>query len=139
MFEIRGWEEKEMAEEAARKIAQVKKGGITELRLDTKVESISAVRDGFAWRIISPIETEANFDVLEGLINSVGTLEKVGVAADSTQTRLPDFSLSDFGLTSPAVRLSFKDDQGKASEIAFGDRSPTGAYFYVKILGDEQI
>ena len=75
LFEIQGWEEKEMAEEAARKVAQVKKGGVTELRLDTKVESISAVRDGFAWRIISPIETEANFEVLEGLINSVGTIE----------------------------------------------------------------
>ena len=88
LFEIRGWEEKEMAKDAARKVAQVKKGGVTELRLDTKGESISALRDGFAWRIISPVETEADFDVLEGLMNSAGTLEKAGVAADTTQTRL---------------------------------------------------
>jgi hypothetical protein len=139
LFEIRGWEEMEKAKDAARKVAQVQKGGVAELRLDTPGESVFAVRDGFSWRIVSPVETEADFDVLEGLIHSVGTLEKVGVAADTSQTRLPDFNLSDFGLTSPAVRLSFKDDLGKATEIAFGDRSPTGAYFYVKVSDDEQI
>jgi hypothetical protein len=139
LFEIRGWEQREMAEEAARRVAQIGKGGVTRLRLDVKGESISAVREGFMWRIVSPVETEADFDILEGLIHSAGILEKAGVAADSSQTGQSDFSLADYGLASPAVRLSFTDDSGNLEEVAFGDRSPTGAYYYVKTSDDDQI
>jgi len=139
LFEIRGWAEKEQAEEAARKVTQVSKGQVARLRLDTPGESISATKDGFRWHIVSPVETDGDYDVLEGLIQASGSLEKAGVAADSAQVALPDFSLADFGLLSPAVRLTFQEEDGTEQMVAFGDRSPTGAYFYVKISGDDQV
>ena len=139
LFEIRGWEEKERAEEAARKITQVTKETVSQLRLDAFGESVFAVKDGFSWKIVSPVETEGDYEALEGLIEAAGSLEKVGVAADSSQTSLPDFSLADFGLASPAIRLSFTVDDGERQEVAFGDRSPTGIYFYVKTDGDDRI
>ncbi len=139
LYEIRGWEEKEKITDAARKVARVSKEQVGRLRLDTPDESLLAVKDGFTWRIVSPIETDADYDMLEGLVHSAGTLEKAGVAADTTQTSLPDFSLADFGLASPAVSLTFDSGEGARQEVAFGDRSPTGAYFYVKVSGDDQI
>ncbi|MCH2664501.1 DUF4340 domain-containing protein [bacterium] len=139
LFELRGWEEIEKAKEAERKVAQVGKGKVAKLRLDTPGNSVSAVREGFKWKILSPIRTDGDFGVFEGLIEASGTLEKAGVAADTSQTSLPNFSLADFGLESPAVRLTFTDGEGETQEVAFGDRSPTGAYFYVKVSEDDQI
>ena len=139
LFEIRGWENKERAEKAAKKITQVKKGQVSRLRLETPGELVSAVKDGFSWKIVSPVETDGDYDMFEGLIHAAGSLEKSGVAADSSQTSLPDFNLADFGLASPAVRLTFTIADGERQEVSFGDRSPTGVYFYVKTSGDDRI
>lgn len=139
LFEIRGWEEKERAEQAARKVAQVEKGQVARLTLVTDGVPIEAVKEGFTWRITAPVETDADYDVLEGLIQAAGSLEKAGVAADSGQVSMPDFSLADFGLADPAIRLTFTDEQGERHEVAFGDRSPTGAYFYVKTSDDSRV
>jgi hypothetical protein len=138
-FEIRGWESQEEANEMARRVASLEKGKVARFTLDSQGESIVAVRDGFSWNIISPVETQGDYDMIEGVIHSAGDLEKAGIAADSIQVRQPDFNLADFGLASPSVRLSFTNDAGKQESLAFGDRSPTGAYFYVKTSEDDQI
>lgn len=139
LFEIRGWESQEEAAEMARRVSSLEKGKMARFTLDSQGESIVAVREGFSWNIISPVETQGDYDMIEGVIHSAGDLEKAGIAADSIQVRQPDFSLADFGLASPSVRLSFIDDAGKRESLAFGDRSPTGAYFYVKTSADDQI
>ncbi|HAA74080.1 TPA: hypothetical protein DCE37_03035 [Candidatus Latescibacteria bacterium] len=139
IYEIKGYEEQAKAQEEARKVATVTKGTVGRLRLDKPGVSISAVRDSFEWRIQTPIETLGDYEMFEELLVSAGTLEKAGVAADSSQVSLPDFSLADYGLASPAIRISFEDAEGGPQEVAIGDRSPTGVYFYVKIAGDDLI
>jgi hypothetical protein len=139
LFEIRGQEERERAHERSKKVAPVEKDRVARLRLETPDEKISAMKEGFVWRITSPVEAMGDYETIEGLLVASNGLEKVGVAADSAQISLPDFSLADFGLADPAIRLSFEGEGDSPQEIIFGDRSPTGVYLYVQVSGDDKV
>lgn len=139
LFEIRGWEERERAREQARKVADVQRGTVSRLKLETPSNRIEAVKEGFVWRITSPIETRGDYEMFESLLVASETLEKADIAADSAQVSRPEFSLADYGLLNPAIRLTFADEGGQTQQVAFGDESPTGVFFYVQVHGDDRV
>jgi len=124
-FEVLGEQRENEAKRQAKRIFQVKVHDINALEIDSKDRQFVRLSKEGDWRIVAPITCEADRATLEGLLNTLATLE-----AERRLSDLPQ-DLKPFGLVDPALKITFSDGK-ETRRLAIGTQNPTGESYYAK-------
>jgi hypothetical protein len=84
---------------------------------------------------VQPIRTPADAAEIAVLLKSLRQLPFEQVVADGDEISDGRARLSDFGLAAPRAFMAVRRADGSADTLYWGDRSPTGAYQYVRRSG----
>lgn len=128
-MEYIGGQRAEEAKKQAKKIFNFKKDDVFLLRIHGGGEDLKIEKQDGAWRIISPIEAEADDEKVEDLISYVSEAEfeeTISVTEDQ---------LDGFGLGASAMTIDFYTSagpDGKPHRLKIGDYSPTMHKVYIK-------
>ena len=119
------WREtqKELAEQAAKRLYQVKEVDITALTLRKGADTIQLERKDPTWQITKPFQAKADQDIVRSLLTALAFLNKnreLGQEKD----------LKPFGLDNPAFILEFMAN-GKAHRLLVGNPTPGNQGFYL--------
>jgi hypothetical protein len=119
------WREKqkEAAEQAAKRLYQVKEADITALTLKKRGEAIHLEKKGESWQITRPINAKADKDIVQPLLATLAFLHK---DRDLGQEQ----DLKPFGLDNPGFIVEFTAN-GKAHQLLVGNPTPGKQGYYV--------
>lgn len=101
----------------------------TKLIVASGDKSTEVDRVGTAWNLVKPESTPADQARVQGWIDQLGTL-----TADRVLDNVSD--LSSYGLSQPKMNLEVDLTGGKSVTLAFGDKTPDGASYYVRLPND---
>jgi hypothetical protein len=129
----------------AEKVAEEKKAlhfdpvRVKRLSLMSKDETVICVRKSKdEWTLTRPVETEADNDAINRVLDTVKELETERVIADSTALASGTVHLADYGLEIPrlAVVIEVEDTTSKAllplDVLYFGDETPTKSFAFAR-------
>jgi hypothetical protein len=86
------------------------------------------------WRLLVPIEVDADGVAASALANAASSLERERVVAEG------ELNLADFGLDSPQLELELTvKDASQPTTLLFGDQTPTGSNLYATLAGGNQV
>ena len=89
---------------------------------------------GDAWRLLAPIEVDADGVASDALVNAAASLERERVVAEG------ELNLADFGLDAPQLELELTvKDASQPTTLLFGDETPTGSNLYATLAGGNQV
>ncbi len=89
--------------------------------------TIILVKEKDVWRIKSPIKTDADKWIVEGVLSQLKILTK--------QKKIPlskEMNLATFGLKPPRLDIKFSLKDGRSFHIKIGDTNPTGLRVYAQ-------
>lgn len=131
-FEVLGERRESEAKRQAKRIFHVKVHDINTLEIDSKdKQSVRLSKEG-DWRIVAPIPCEVDRATLDGLLNTLVTIE-----AERRLSDLPQ-DLKPFGLVDPPLKITFGD--GKETRgLTIGAQNPTGESYYARADGSAGI
>ncbi|MCD6336108.1 MAG: DUF4340 domain-containing protein [Candidatus Latescibacteria bacterium] len=133
-YEIKGGEERQQAEQEAKKIFLFEDDQVKGLTLvHSGVEIVLARAEDGVWKITAPIETEADQGAVDALVRNLKNAETDRVVADSTA----DLAL--FGLDDPKVKVSLLLEKASTDTLCIGDKSPTGSYVFANRNGSREV
>jgi hypothetical protein len=110
-------EERARTDEAEKKVFLFEPPAVQELRVTAKGDAVRLARGPAGWRIVAPVDAEADPAVVERLLQRLATLERRGVSASADA---PTNVLASFGLDAPKVRLEVVLDDGRTERLALG-------------------
>jgi hypothetical protein len=133
-YEIKGGEERQQAEQQAKKIFLFEDDQVQGLTLAHSGEEIvlTKAEDG-EWTISAPIETEADKGTVDALVRNLKNAETDRIVADSTA------DLGGFGLDDPEVKVSLLLEEMSTDTLCIGDKSPTGSYVFANMDGSREV
>jgi len=133
-YEIKGGEERQQAEQQAKKIFLFEDDQVKGLTLANSGKEIvlTKAEDG-EWTITSPIATEADESTVDGLVRNLKNAETDRIVADSTA------DLGAFGLDEPEVKVSLLLGEERTESLCIGDKSPTGSYVFANMAGSHEV
>jgi len=123
----------EEAERKANKLLDIKTADVTRLELISSNQTIVAERVQEKWEIKQPLAVRADDNAVNSILDQ---LEFAQRERTFTEKELDGPALSDFGLTSPRLRLVFRDKKGEQA-IIFGSETVTKDAVYVQIHGQQ--
>jgi len=125
--------ESERKEKTSR-LLQLDKDSLTEIKIVGSKDQPIQIRkgDSNSWRVVSPIDTNADTRAVEGLITSSASAqpEKIVLEKDA------DWNL--YGLEKPSSVVSFSAN-GKTAEMSFGALNPSKSSYYLRVQGDPRL
>ena len=128
-FEVVKKEQKIAEERQAKRIFHFKVNDVQALVIESKdKKSVRLVKTG-TWQITEPIRCQADQAAMEGLLDTIVTLE-----AQRDVIANPG-DLKRYGLNDPALKLKIQEEN-QTLQLALGDKNPTGEGYYSKI-GDK--
>jgi len=153
LIEIRRAEQKEKAEEEARRVVAVDWDAVETIRLENEHGSITLRRDVESgemgeegeegegkeeketWRLVAPIETEADQATVKSLVNALKDLKNEQEIEEEPEDP------GRFGLAEPQIEVTVKPAEGKGEEIVLhvGEKSPVGSNSYLMVGGEDRI
>ena len=133
-YEIRGADERFMAQARAGRLLPLKAEAVTGLTVQRGDTTIVIEKSAEGWRILQPVATGGDDGEITGLIRTVQNMDLERVVADSVRIARGQARLSDFGLDRPNLALAIKQ-AGRVDSLFWGDRSPTGRYGYIRWSG----
>lgn len=89
-------------------------------------------RDG-AWRIVAPMQADANERVVQGIADGIATARVA-----QTEPGTPD-RLKVYGLESPAMDIEFQTQKGSKHSLKLGDKDFTGVSVYAVVDGAKDV
>ena len=134
-YEFKGSKKRQEAQEEAKKVFQVDKDKIVEVRLARADEGdIVFTKKDNAWRIESPIQADADEDAVNRMVSEF---------ADAKRTRTIDEEPKDlavYGLDRPELKISATiQEKQQPATILFGKENPTQTAVYAKIENEKPI
>lgn len=125
----------EQEEAAKKKLFTFDKEAVTEVQLTYPDRSLHLKKDETGrWRILQPIDTEADETTVTNLVNAI---------ADAEITRVLDDPVQDpalYGLNAPAVKLQVTLKDGKTlPQVSIGKDTPVGYSVYLQKEGDTKL
>lgn len=131
-FEIVGKQHKVESERQARRIFHFSVADVDALQIESKQkEAVLLIKNG-DWKIAQPISCEADQATLEGLLNTLATLEMERNVTANPQDLKP------FGLGSPALKIRIQQ-RDKSAELVLGAKNPAGEAYYAMLSGHGNI
>jgi hypothetical protein len=101
----------------------------TKLVLTGGSQTTTVSKSGATWDLVQPPLGPADATRVEGWIDQLGNL-----TADRAITTTAD--LATYGLTQPKLNVQVDLTGGKTVRLLFGDKTPDGADYYVRVPGD---
>jgi len=126
--------EKAPAADASPKIVSIPEPFFREVRLTKSgAPPIVLNRDGGKWSIKAPQQYPADADSVSSLVTTLSSL-----TADKTIEDNPT-DLASYGLTNPALTIQVTQKDGRQTELAIGDDTPTNSGAYARVSGDPHV
>lgn len=131
----RKWQTEKLIEESKSRVLGPEAANIQTLRIsgENLAETVQLERDGENWRITSPYEWPANPHAVSRIVTELQFLEHyTSFAVDNLGAT--DLSLTDYGLDSPNLTVSFQSGRGEnaiETSLAIGDKTKIGQRLYV--------
>jgi hypothetical protein len=132
-YEIKGEKEKEAIKEKEGKLFDFKKEDIFQIELKNKEGNFLFKKEGNVWMVIHPVESKADKDNIEQIINDLESAKNERTIADSTS------DLSSYGLNPANVELKFILKDGRSEFLLIGDKNPTESYIFAKKANNPQV
>lgn len=110
--------------EAKDKVFTVEADKIQEIRIRSGEETALLKKVDGNWRMTEPVEADADQTEISSLTSNLSTLELNRVVEEKAT------DLSQYGLASPAVEVSFKAEGDVSGQLALGEKTPTGSDLY---------
>ncbi len=159
LIEIRRAEVKEKAEEEARRVVAVDWDEVETIQLENEHGRVELRRevepavmqeegdegdvgevDGEkekeeTWKLVSPIETEADLATVRSMVNALKDLKREQVIEEEPQDP------GRFGLADPSIEVTVRPAEGKGKAVVLhvGEKSPVGSNSYVRVKGEDRI
>lgn len=91
-------------------------------------EAVRVVKEGEAWKMVAPMQTAADGSEVDGLVQSLETLQIDEVVAPSVPR------LADFGLETPSNTVGvLLEGASEPLKLQLGDKTPDGGGVYAKL------
>ena len=129
LYEIRGGQRRQVAEEEAKKLLPIRTEEVLQLTLRRPGETVSCGRAGDGWEITEPIRTAGDRAAIERILQTLAQAEKHRTVADSAADLAP------FGLDPPQVTIEVRTVEKPPQIIHLGQKNPSGSHIYAR-LGD---
>jgi hypothetical protein len=113
------------------KVFSVDSDKINELRITYQGETSLLKKDAGGWKLIEPIQVDADPPEVIGVATALSGLEIDRVVDDDAA------NLEQFGLASPSIAVEFKAEGGAAGTLRLGNKNPTGGEMYA-LKNDEK-
>lgn len=131
----RTWQTEKLIEDAKSRVLGPEAANIQTLRIsgDDLAEAVQLERDGDSWQITSPYEWPANPHAVSRIVNELQFLEH-SASFDVDNLGATDLSLTDYGLDTPNLTVSFRSGTGETAietSLALGDKTKIGQRLYV--------
>lgn len=94
---------------------------------------IAAIRGDRKWTLEQPVAAPANKDEWNTMASTLSTLEYDQVIDEKGQNPAA------FGLTRPAIVVTFEGEKGRLNKLELGDNSPTGNFVYARVGNNPKI
>jgi hypothetical protein len=127
--DVRGREGRNQVAEDAKKALPIDDEEISEISIIYPDHTITGIRSDAGWNITSPPGMEADSEEWDLLASNVPRIEREGTVLSE------DRDLEQYGLASPALRVTVGMSDGATHEVLFGNENPRKIYNYAK-LGD---
>lgn len=124
-------EQKAKKAEEARKLFAVKEAEISTITLKRGPEEVHLVREGQTWRLLRPLEDQADAVALSSLVSTLAHLK-------FSRDLGPEPDLKPFGLEQPALVVTFTSGE-KTHTLSVGKKAPGGQNYYVRRDGDPRV
>jgi hypothetical protein len=93
-------------------------------------KTTSVVKSGSSWNLAGPVNGPADSGRVDGWTDQIGSLTANRVLDNVTD-------LSTYGLTNPKFNVEVDLTGGKSVKLAFGDKTPDGSDYYVRLPDDQ--
>lgn len=120
--------------EAAReKFFTVETDKINEVKLTYKGQTTLLRKSDAGWKIVEPVQIDADPPEAIGLAQAISNLESVRPVIDNPS------DLKQFGLAEPPIAVEFKADGGVSGSFKLGGKNPTQSEIYAMKGGDNKV
>jgi hypothetical protein len=109
--------------------AQIK--SLTIKKKDGATVEIQKVKD--KWAITAPTAYTADQDAVTSMTSSLSPITADSVVEDKAA------DLAKYGLNTPSLAVTIRENSGKSDEIVFGDDVPAGSLVYVRVGSDPKV
>jgi hypothetical protein len=105
-----------------------------EIRRAEGEEAVVLERGENGFRLLSPVAAQADETEVDLLLQNLATMRFERVVAKASA-----IDLSDFGLDSPRIEVTFRTKDGASRSLAFGSDAPTPSNQYARRDGGEEV
>ena len=119
--------------ESKEKVFTVEADKIEEVRVTADKETTLLKKTDGTWRIIEPVQVEADQTEASGLTTSVTGIETGRIVEENAA------DLARYGLADPKVKIAFKAEGGASGEIHLGDKTATNTDMYAVKAGEKRV
>lgn len=126
VYEVRWAADRELAESRKGRVFGAEAADVTALELKRPDDTVTATRDGDAWRLTSPVSARGN----RGTVDE--TLTTIMTARIDREIDPAPASLAEFGLDKPSAQVTLTLKDGGRVGIDLGAKSPTGVWVYAR-------
>ncbi|RMG62299.1 MAG: DUF4340 domain-containing protein [Calditrichaeota bacterium] len=121
LVEIKQHEKKQKAEEAAAKLFDFVKDSLATVEIVKAKDHIVVAKTESGWKIIQPLETDADESVMNTLLNNLKDAKK----EQEFEVKPGEWASYGLGNRGIKVKLTFRD--GRTDSAFFGDPTPVGS------------
>jgi hypothetical protein len=119
-YEIKGGEDRELAEQAAQKILSFEKDSVTIVEIRSVFNQFYFERTGDTWQLKKPVVTGADNTAIDRLLNDINNMKLI------RRFTINDGEQKDYGLVGRSYLVIFQFKNGERDSIRFGDATPVG-------------
>ena len=127
LYEIKGGQQRQVAEEEAKKLLPLRTEEVLELTLRRPSETVVCRRTGGDWVITEPIETAGDRAAIDRILQTLAQAEKHRTVTDSAA------DLSHFGLDPPQITVQIRSGEGLEGIVHLGQKNPIGSHIYARL------
>jgi hypothetical protein len=119
-YEIKGGEERDLAEKEAKKVLTFEKDSVDIIEIRSVFNRFYFERDPEGWKIKNPVETNGDKSTIDGMIN---TLTNMNLDRSFTIKKGEE---KDYGLVGRSYLVIFQLKDGQRDSVRIGDNTPVG-------------
>ena len=120
-------------EPARTKLFTVEADKVNEIRLTFKGQTTLLRKTDAGWRMIEPVQVDADPPEAIGLAQAIANLESVRHVVDNPS------DLKQFGLAEPPIAVEFKAEGGASGSFKLGNKNATQGEMYAMKGGDNNV
>ncbi|MEY4094282.1 MAG: hypothetical protein RLZZ53_1481 [Acidobacteriota bacterium] len=119
--------------EALGKVFTVEADKINELRISYQAESALLKKDNSGWKLVEPIQVEADPPEAIGVTTALNNIDIVRVVDENPS------DLAQFGLANPNIIVSYKTENGGAGTLKLGNKNATQGELYAQMNDEKRV